>query len=940
MVIVVAAIMGWLAGAMLGQWSNAVLGAAIGALVAAISQQNQKLFILDRDLKQVRASIASVRDELGAGAELEAAEQATTEATSRTAPQPSAHTSSSVIEPSVKPITAAKRPAQQADTQSSATAPSPNADRPESETRQQRESASAWTNNAARDHSTNAGIKWAVSWLKRFFTTGNVVVKVGIIVLFFGLGFLLRYAAERAVFPIELRLAAVAFVAIAMLLIGWRLRLKNAAYALVMQGGAVAVLYLTVFSSARYYAVLPLGLAFVIMLALVAFSCYLALRQDSKSLAIFATAGGFLAPILASSDSGSHVALFTYYGFLNAGIVAIAWYKSWRILNWLGFVFTFIIASLWGHDAYRPEFFASTEPFLVLFFGFYVAIPILFAHRQPPELKGVVDGSLVFGVPLVGFTLQSALVVDFEYGQAMSALLIAALYISLARILWHKQLEGMRLLTESFLALGVIFASLAVPFALDGQWTAMTWALEGAGIVWVGIRQQRLSARCFGMLLQVCAAGALLLTAVNQANTTAVLNSSCIGSILISLAGLFTSFQYFRHHRDLTRQEYNVDAPLLAWGGAWWLGAGLLEIDRYVGAPRQLDMSLLFIALSLLCASWLSRRLHWTRLGQASILLLPVMAVMAIFGYIDAAWSNLLSQYGFLVWGSAFVIQFVLLRRGAGLWHDRVLQYWHAGSLYVLLFIVSWSLSLAVAGAVAGSSLWAAVIWGAIPTIAVLALHYISRRYSIWPLGDFPSSYLGAGLLPVVAFLAVWIVRACLYSGDAAPLSYFPVLNPADVTQLSAMMAIYIWLRYVQQDAAWPLDTRSVKSLSMMLAALGFVWLNCAVARTVHAYGDVSYALGSLFDSAIFQTSITIVWTLTAFGAMGFASRIGHRTTWYAGAGLLAIVVLKLFIIDLADTGTVTRIVSFISVGLLMLLIGYITPIPPAETKPKQQALS
>jgi uncharacterized membrane protein len=39
--------------------------------------------------------------------------------------------------------------------------------------------------------------------------------------------------------------------------------------------------------------------------------------------------------------------------------------------------------------------------------------------------------------------------------------------------------------------------------------------------------------------------------------------------------------------------------------------------------------------------------------------------------------------------------------------------------------------------------------------------------------------------------------------------------------------------------------------------------------------------------------------------------------------------VIKLFIIDLSDLGTVPTIISFLSVGILMLVIGYITPVPP-----------
>jgi uncharacterized membrane protein len=53
------------------------------------------------------------------------------------------------------------------------------------------------------------------------------------------------------------------------------------------------------------------------------------------------------------------------------------------------------------------------------------------------------------------------------------------------------------------------------------------------------------------------------------------------------------------------------------------------------------------------------------------------------------------------------------------------------------------------------------------------------------------------------------------------------------------------------------------------------------------------------------------------------------REVWKAGAVLIGIVVGKLFFIDLANHGSTGRIVAFLGVGLLMLGIGYVAPIPP-----------
>ena len=90
-----------------------------------------------------------------------------------------------------------------------------------------------------------------VSSLVRWFMQGNPLAKLGILLLFLGLSFLLRYTVEHSLFPLELRLVAAALFAIVLLAIGWRLRHKQPIYALILQGGATGALYLTVFGAFR-----------------------------------------------------------------------------------------------------------------------------------------------------------------------------------------------------------------------------------------------------------------------------------------------------------------------------------------------------------------------------------------------------------------------------------------------------------------------------------------------------------------------------------------------------------------------------------------------------------------------------------------------------------------------------------------------------------------
>ena len=110
--------------------------------------------------------------------------------------------------------------------------------------------------------------------------------------------------------------------------------------------------------------------------------------------------------------------------------------------------------------------------------------------------------------------------------------------------------------------------------------------------------------------------------------------------------------------------------------------------------------------------------------------------------------------------------------------------------------------------------------------------------------------------------------------------------------------------------------------------------------RGFHHYADVPYAFDAWAGSLAVQTGITLLWTITALVLMWFAARRADRVPaiagsarsgWMVGAGLLGAVVLKLLVVDLSGSGTVTRIVSFIGVGVLMLVIGYVAPLPARQ---------
>lgn len=429
--------------------------------------------------------------------------------------------------------------------------------------------------------------------LKNFIYGGNTLVKVGGLILFLGLAFLLRYTAERVTVPIELRYAGVAASGAGILLLGWFLRVRRRDYGLVLQGMGIGVFYLTCLTAMKLHSLLPTDIGFAFMLMVSLLAAMLAILQKAPALAIIAALEGFATPVLASTGENHMIALFSYLSILNIGIVIMAWFNAWRILNLIGFVGTFALSSGWADKYYTDEQYLPVQLFLAFFFVLFTAVGIFFARRTLLDAKeepdtdslaqqakaalatvGRVDSALVFGVPITAFGLQYLLTKQWEFGPAFSALIVAAFYLLLARQLFSGVRSGLRLLGEAYAIVAVIFISLAIPLGLEGAWTSSAWAVEGAGMYWLGVRQRRPYARAFTYLVLLGATYKLLhAITINTEVAGNLLVGSTIGPVLLAASALLVWAQ----HR---KAQFDVPDCKEFWPGKClpWLGIAALAI--------------------------------------------------------------------------------------------------------------------------------------------------------------------------------------------------------------------------------------------------------------------------------------------------------------------------------------------------------------------------
>jgi uncharacterized membrane protein len=295
--------------------------------------------------------------------------------------------------------------------------------------------------------------------------------------------------------------------------------------------------------------------------------------------------------------------------------------------------------------------------------------------------------------------------------------------------------------------------------------------------------------------------------------------------------------------------------------------------------------------------------------------------------------SSLLANYGWLAWPFAFFIHARVLRRHEGEIPATWLQVLHAAGLLLAVAIGSWELHWLARSHGLERSAWSVAAAMVVPALALIALSS-ARAAEHWPVQRFQGAYLVYAATPIVVALWLWTFYAnATHDGRSEPLPYLPVLNAIDLGHLLALSAVSAWVLALRRRAKLLPAVRNV--LLTAAAAAAFVWLNAILLRTIHHWAGIAYHLDAMLRSVLVQAALSLFWTLLALVLMFTATRKGWRVVWAAGATLMAVVVGKLFLIDLSHIAGIERIVSFIGVGLLMLLVGYLAPVPPRKEPPQ-----
>lgn len=253
-----------------------------------------------------------------------------------------------------------------------------------------------------------------------------------------------------------------------------------------------SILYLSVYAAFNYYDLVPQVAAFALMSGVTMITLWQSLKYDSLAVALLGWAGGFLTPIMLSTDVPNVVGLFTYIALLDAVLLAIVLSKrKWIVLEVLALLGTSLLYLAWFVDSYQPQAFTSAIYFLTIFWILFLVAESVRTFRGGSTRLEVRHGNAVGGALLYLVGMYTLIDTDYHVWMGLITLLIGVPYYFLfirVRITTGQPPT----VVERNILLAIFFLVTATTIQFEMFITVCIWSVEAAVVLWAGARLWKL----------------------------------------------------------------------------------------------------------------------------------------------------------------------------------------------------------------------------------------------------------------------------------------------------------------------------------------------------------------------------------------------------------------------------------------------------------------
>lgn len=679
----------------------------------------------------------------------------------------------------------------------------------------------------------------AIDW-ERLFGVRAAAVLGGIALALAGLLFF-KYSIEHGLIPPWLRVVIGTVNGVGCIgAAEWTLRRQYAVSANALAGAGIVVLYAAFWAAGARYDLVPMGVGFVLMVAVTATGCMLAARHASLEIALLGLAGGFATPLLLSTGADRPIGLFGYVLLLDGALLVLAQRRRWPVLALLSLAGTVFYEVSWIGLRMGPD---RLELGLVIL-ALFAVVFLLAGHLAGPDDRDRWRWPQAAAVA-VPFAFALYFAADADFGPHIHSVAALLVLLSLAAS-WLARVQG-----PPELALGAAAASLGV-----------------LGM-WVLVRAGTSSAPDWELALWSCAIAAAFHVFVEREPARADRDGPALPAILTA-GGFFALLIY-------AAEDANRLWPWLA----GWAGLSALLV-RHGGFPGR---ELLHVAAAV-----------GVGLGFATVEEAQASAVWFPF---PAAYIGILVAACVAFQAVALLRRAAAARAGAD--HAAALlpvimlisiaRAPDGPPLVALGGTMVLGLLSALAATRLGSGAWLLAAVGATALVHHgWAVEYVSA--------DTPAQTILAGLalqgLAVVLFTAWPFLAVARFRDDVRAWAAAALTGPAWFLALKHLFELRFGSDFI---GLLPLGLAALSLLAVLRART--LWSGTASQRTAALAWFAAVALGFTTVAIPLQLErewITLGWALEGVAVIVLWTRLDHPGLKYFGLALLAAVTVRLVV--------------------------------------------
>ena len=812
------------------------------------------------------------------------------------------------------------------------------------------------------------------------------LVRIGIVMLLTGLVFFGSYAYQNFIGllgPVEKVLLLYAASTILLGFGAWWQRkaakesLKN--YAQVLFAGGLAAVYFTTYAAHHIQQLCIIGSALLdgaLLLAWAAFMVWIADRKKSEVLALFAVGLAYYTSVITRAGS------FTLYSNLVLTLAAVFFLvrNRWAVLSLASLVATYTAYGFWRffdgsswHWASPEEGLWTGAAFLMSYWLCFTAAVFLSKHEKfagPNRASFLTLNNGAF------FTMFLLTMLQVHHGGFWKFSLGYGVVLLGLAVLARWTLAAEPLTKNSYLTQGLLLATVGLITKFAGLKLALLLGTESVVLLTLGLLRQSL-------ILQI---GAYLSGVLAVGWGIASLERNDLPGLYLgaALGALMTFNAFWSHRRSVAEEEEYPIRPVPAYFTILAL-VSWLATTWYNTTPSNFPLALAVEALALTFSIYLLRLRELVLLGQGFLLLgqfawllrfilpstlppwwNPALMIAVTLG-LSHWWQRqkvlMTDSRGPLCWQGVYALAIV-----------GVLYFWLNPLVDAPAWLTLTSL-LAVGITVYGvfTRMWFLAAFGQI-FLLISGAQFVWQLSQTKPLWYFP-------LAPIAAFglLSFGAVRWFQRQADASEPARTPLLQIALLYRWAALVMTVWWVcEYIPaRERIWLLAllgllmflfaglyrSREIllSSAAFTLTALALFWLPLLEAPTVYWPNLVVivillgqrqmakrlpeyYDLDSRVHAAVIMVGglslwlfltrwvcqnasgfyLTASWSALAlvFFAVGMVLR--ERVYRWLGLGVLAFALGRVVIFDVWKLETLYRILSFMALGIVLLVLGFI----------------